>query len=382
MRQGQNRRTRGRNNTSTSNRKGPNPLQRGYESNGPDVKVRGNAQHIAEKYQQLARDSQSSGDRVMAENYLQHAEHYFRLVLAAQEQLTLQYGTTFTPQRFGEDGEEGDDEGEEEGQQSYPFGVAQPNQSGEGGESGFAQQGYDNQPRQDRGGQDRNVQDRGGQDRNLQDRNPQERGGQERFDRNNNQRFDRNNNRDRNNNNRDRQDRDRNDRNLDRAPRAYERGESQPDDQPRQDRNGSERFDRNAAPRHQDLRQDTRNDNRNVQPREPEVDVQDVSEQPRVERAPRQPRERYDRDRAPRVERSRPVEDDIATAEALPAFLTKPVRVPVAEEAAPEPRKPAPVEAAAPAAEGTEVAAKKPRGRPRRSPREVMDALATEPSGE
>ena len=54
--------------------------RRNFESNGPDVKVRGNAAHIAEKYLQLARDAQSSGDSVMAENYLQHAEHYFRIV--------------------------------------------------------------------------------------------------------------------------------------------------------------------------------------------------------------------------------------------------------------------------------------------------------------
>jgi hypothetical protein len=55
-----------------------------FESNGPDVKVRGNAQHVAEKYLQLARDAQSSGDSVMAENYYQHAEHYLRIVAAAQ----------------------------------------------------------------------------------------------------------------------------------------------------------------------------------------------------------------------------------------------------------------------------------------------------------
>ena len=54
MRPGQNKRMRGRN-----NRKGPNPLTRSYESNGPDVKIRGTAQHIAEKYLQLARDAQS-----------------------------------------------------------------------------------------------------------------------------------------------------------------------------------------------------------------------------------------------------------------------------------------------------------------------------------
>lgn len=68
------------------NRKSHNPLTRVYESNGPDVKIRGTASHIAEKYQQLARDAQSSGDPVSAENYLQHAEHYFRLIAAAQEQ--------------------------------------------------------------------------------------------------------------------------------------------------------------------------------------------------------------------------------------------------------------------------------------------------------
>lgn len=67
-------------------RKHTNPLSRNYESNGPDVKVRGNAAHIAEKYTQLARDAQSSGDSVMAENYLQHAEHYYRIVMAAQPQ--------------------------------------------------------------------------------------------------------------------------------------------------------------------------------------------------------------------------------------------------------------------------------------------------------
>ena len=66
-------------------RKHVNPLSRNFESNGPDVKVRGNAAHVAEKYLQLARDAQSSGDSVMAENYLQHAELYFRIVSSAQQ---------------------------------------------------------------------------------------------------------------------------------------------------------------------------------------------------------------------------------------------------------------------------------------------------------
>ena len=78
-------RSRGRNNN--GGRKHGNPLSRNYESNGPDVKVRGNAAHVAEKYLQLARDAQSSGDSVMAENYLQHAEHYNRIIAAAQAQM-------------------------------------------------------------------------------------------------------------------------------------------------------------------------------------------------------------------------------------------------------------------------------------------------------
>ena len=63
-----------------------NPLSRSYESNGPDLKVRGNAQQVADKYTQLARDATSAGDRVMAENYLQHAEHYNRIILTAQSE--------------------------------------------------------------------------------------------------------------------------------------------------------------------------------------------------------------------------------------------------------------------------------------------------------
>jgi hypothetical protein len=81
----------------SNNRKGPNPLTRSYESNGPDVKIRGTAQHVAEKYLQLARDAQSSGDTIMAESLLQHAEHYFRLIAAAQQQQQQQvngYGRT------------------------------------------------------------------------------------------------------------------------------------------------------------------------------------------------------------------------------------------------------------------------------------------------
>ena len=99
MRNGQNKRMRGRNRNNNNGGGGGghnrghhhhNPLTRVYESNGPDVKIRGTAHHIAEKYVQLARDAASVGDHVTAEAHHQHAEHYFRLIAAAQEQFRQQ----------------------------------------------------------------------------------------------------------------------------------------------------------------------------------------------------------------------------------------------------------------------------------------------------
>ncbi len=65
-------------------RRQQNSVNRSYDSNGPDVRVRGNASQVYEKYQTLARDAMSSGDRVMAENYQQHAEHYYRILMSMQ----------------------------------------------------------------------------------------------------------------------------------------------------------------------------------------------------------------------------------------------------------------------------------------------------------
>jgi len=79
MRQGANnpRRSRGRNN----NRKQHIPLRhQTFDSNGPDVRVRGNAYQVFEKYMALARDATASGDRINAESYYQHAEHYYRII--------------------------------------------------------------------------------------------------------------------------------------------------------------------------------------------------------------------------------------------------------------------------------------------------------------
>ncbi len=69
-----------RNNRGNTRRTGGGNRNQSYESTGPDVKVRGTAQQIADRYLALARDASSSGDLVVAENCLQHAEHYQRIV--------------------------------------------------------------------------------------------------------------------------------------------------------------------------------------------------------------------------------------------------------------------------------------------------------------
>jgi len=118
--------------------KGPNPLTRSYESNGPDVKIRGTAQHIAEKYSQLARDATASGDPVAAENYFQHAEHYFRIIAAAQEQLREQYGYQQRPY---------DEDGEDEG---FTANDRQPYANGEDGDLGSQPQPFESRQDGDR----------------------------------------------------------------------------------------------------------------------------------------------------------------------------------------------------------------------------------------
>src|SRR5262245_60587807 len=85
MRNGQ-KRMRGRGN----HRKSQNPLTRVDESNGHDVKIRGLASHIAEKHNQLERYGHVPSAPVAAQDDLQHPEHYFRLIAAAQEQFRQQ----------------------------------------------------------------------------------------------------------------------------------------------------------------------------------------------------------------------------------------------------------------------------------------------------
>jgi hypothetical protein len=349
--------------------KGPNPLTRSYESNGPDVKVRGTAQHIADKYAQLARDAQSSGDYVSAENYHQHAEHYYRLIATAQEALRQQYGTS--PRPYDDEGEEGDEEGgggygpnggaDEMGEgpyqpQPYVNGDRQP------------QQRYDRNERYERGQGDRG-QDRAGGDRGNQDRGGGgDRGGGERG---NQQRYDRNDRYERGPNDRSARGGDRNgdrngnnggDRNQD---RGYDRNGGS--DRYAQDRGqgGPERNQDRAAPIAVDRA--PADSSERMADRSPQGGMGERAQGERVlgERPAR--RERYDsrRERAPRVDQPRASGEDEPLKTELPAFLMNPVRPAMA---APEPRpEPAaePMEAQPPQADAGDLGDARPKRRPR-----------------
>jgi hypothetical protein len=97
MRPGQNKRSRNRNNTNgggggggggghpNNNRPRPPHRMQTFDSSGPNVKIRGNAYQVFERYIALAREAATSGDRIAAENLYQHAEHYFRIMNANGE---------------------------------------------------------------------------------------------------------------------------------------------------------------------------------------------------------------------------------------------------------------------------------------------------------
>ena len=185
---------------------------RAFESNGPDnVKVRGSAQSIFERYQQLARDAASSGDRVLAENYLQHAEHYFRTLRAMQPSRPVaeifgrdQYSSGFDidfeaepeeasadgADRGGEDGgegaeaREGGDQQQQQQQQRRDDFRRDDRQQRDRYENRDRQQGERQQQRDDRPRDDRPREDRQPRDdRQPQGDRPQGEGRRDRFDR-------------------------------------------------------------------------------------------------------------------------------------------------------------------------------------------------------
>lgn len=107
------------------NRSVGNIVNRVFDSSGPEGKVRGTPQQIIEKYNQLARDAQLSNDRVAAENFQQHAEHYLRMLAEAQREQDARQ--QFQPQQGGR--ERGEGEGQSDGP-AYTYGDV-PQQPGQ-----------------------------------------------------------------------------------------------------------------------------------------------------------------------------------------------------------------------------------------------------------
>jgi hypothetical protein len=143
-----NRRPGGMGNSGGGGNSGGNNSNRVYDSNGPDVKLRGTAQTIAEKYMQLGRDAQSSGDSVMAESYYQFGDHYYRLWLAAQPAgQPLQFSRRMAEEDMEDEAGEGGPEGDDEGQnQSGEVPVAEGTENAGASEEGGEQQPSDGQP--------------------------------------------------------------------------------------------------------------------------------------------------------------------------------------------------------------------------------------------
>jgi len=332
-------RQRSRNRSNGTSGKPQHNANRAFESNGPDgVKIRGAAQHVFEKYQQLARDALTAGDRVLGESYQQHAEHYFRVLRAVQPQRSASdiIGRDAFASGYDIDFEdEGNNETEASSEASEPEADRgewrQDNSRYEGRDRQRDDRQRDDRPRDDRPRDDRANQDRASQDRPNQDRPNQDRAA--------------------------RDDRPR-DRNFNR------------DDRPRTERNDRYRDDR---PREEAARDDRPREERQVEGRQNEGRQNDGR--------PRNDRPRYDRG-----ERT---SDPLAVVEPQASPLTNEVEpssspilrsqdggvseMPAFLQARPEPRAEAKPEVAA---EDGEV---RPRPRRRRAPR-TFDAAAGEES--
>jgi hypothetical protein len=299
-------RQRGRNRGSGGGSGGGKPqhnANRAFDSNGPEgIKVRGAAQSVFEKYQQLARDAATGGDRVLAENYLQHAEHYYRVLRAMQPSRPAS-------EFVGRDGfssvHEIDFEAEPE------EAVAEtPEADGDDTEGGERNDGRrDERPRYTNN-------DRPRDERPREDR----------------PRY--------NNNDRPRDDRPRDDRPRDERPRD-DRPRYNNNDRPRDDRSRDDRL-RDERPRDDRPRDDRPRDDR---PRDDRT--REERQRERLERQERFDRERTDRapepvvaaEPAPDAAQPRLRGQDGAISEA-PAFLSRGAPEPRAEPAEAEPEAP------------------------------------------
>jgi hypothetical protein len=305
---------------------------RAFESNGPDgVKIRGAAQHVFEKYQQLARDALTAGDRVLAESYQQHAEHYFRVLRAVQPQRTAADIIGRDAFTSGYDIDFEDETGNANETEPSPEPAESENDRGEWrGNNNSSNENRYERPRDDR---NNNNNDKPREDRQQRDDRPR--------------------------NFNDRQQRD--DR-----PRNFNRDDRPKDDRPRDERPRDERP-RDERPRDERPRDERPRDDR---PRE--------ERQAREERQPREERPRYDRaernsDPLPVIEpQASPLTSEAETSGSpilrshdggvshAPAFLqARPERVPAPEAVA-------------------EDGEAKPKARRRRAPRTFEGAAGEE----
>jgi hypothetical protein len=223
-------RQRSRNRGGSGGNKPQHNANRAFESNGPDnVKIRGAAQHVFEKYQQLARDALTAGDRILGESYQQHAEHYFRVLRAVQPQRPasdIMGRDSFTS---GIDIDFEDETGEVEGQPE----AAQ--ETGEGGERNgeWRQDGNGNGNGRYEGRRDDRQQRNYGDQRPRDDRQRDDR---PRDDRPREDRF---------RDDRPRDDRQRDDRQRDERPREDRAREDRPrEDRPRERFRDDRRYER------------------------------------------------------------------------------------------------------------------------------------------
>ena len=336
---------------------------RAFDSNGPDnIKVRGHAQHVFEKYQQLSRDASSSGDRVLAENFLQHAEHYFRVLRTLQPNRPI---AEFVA-RDSFSGYDIDFE-DESGAQALPDETPMDGQGEGQGDNGEQPRG-DYQSRDNRDQRDGRWENRqNGQNNGQNGQNGQNNGPRENRDRDGN-RFDRN--------------RPRDDRGYQGEGQSGEQRDERPrDDRPRDDRPRDDR------PRDDRPRDDRPRDDR---PREDRGGYQNRDRNARDDRPPRE--DRISDDRPPRRERSYEPRgeraDPLAVIEPQAQPLTAeapapaPAPTPVADEGASVLRSrdgetshaPAFLQAAPAAPSGDDIPVKRPRGRPRK----VKDPAAEE----
>ena len=302
-----------------------NIINRVFDSSGPEGKVRGTPQQIIEKYQLLARDAQLSNDRVAAENFLQHAEHYTRLLaeanreMAAEQEARQQY-----QQQNGNGNGNGNSNAPPRDREWRDNRDEQPYVAYDGGdEAGLVDLPETNRPRQD------------------QQRGDQPRGDQPRYDRNRN---DRNSNdrsyNDRQNSDRQNADRQNSDRqNADRQNSDRQQGsERQYNDRPRDDRPRDDRP-REDRPRQDNFRND-RNRNQNQNP---------ANQNAAAEQRPRE-------DRKPDLRFEEPAAAPVVTTIPVVSAVSNPVAALMAEAVKPE----------APAALAAKPA--KPRPKPQAQP--------------